>query len=427
MTMTPWGDSGALRERRLPPGRGLPREQVLANQRERLYAAMVAVVAEKGYAETSVADLVELSGVSSRSFYELFADKESAFLATMEELLAGTQGPAIARFGSPEPTPAYLAHIVATFVSLAASQPAAARLVLISAFAAGERAQERIERALEESATVFGAILGALPGYAGTPPEIVRAILGGIAGTLYRRLAEGGGIAGREELAAGLGRWALSIPPPPRPLRARGRRRAPVVGPPPFAAHVPGERVLRSFSAVVAERGLAQTTIAAVAAEAQISQNTFYAHFRDKADAFEAALDSSGAQLVAATLPAVRRNRRWPEAMRVALEAMFGFLAAEPDFAYLREVETAAAGPEAVAKRESTQEEIMRLLEELAEPVPDLDPLASEASVAAIRSLIYRRVRAGGAASLPELVPLATYIFLAPSLGAERAAEVAVG
>ena len=48
---------------------------------------MVASVAEKGYAATTVGDLLEISGVSRSSFYDLFRDKEDCFLATFDALL----------------------------------------------------------------------------------------------------------------------------------------------------------------------------------------------------------------------------------------------------------------------------------------------------------------------------------------------------
>ncbi|HEY5052955.1 MAG TPA: TetR/AcrR family transcriptional regulator, partial [Solirubrobacterales bacterium] len=84
---TPWGDSSLLREKMLPPGRGTPRAVAKRNQRERLFAAMVATVAEKGYEATTVADLVELSGVSRSAFYRHFEDKEKCFLAAIEALV----------------------------------------------------------------------------------------------------------------------------------------------------------------------------------------------------------------------------------------------------------------------------------------------------------------------------------------------------
>src|SRR6266498_996015 len=58
---------------RLPSGRhGLTRETIVASQRGRLLDAMAAAVAEKGYAETTVSDVVDRAGVSRRTFYEQF-------------------------------------------------------------------------------------------------------------------------------------------------------------------------------------------------------------------------------------------------------------------------------------------------------------------------------------------------------------------
>ena len=72
------------------PGRGMPREEAERNHRERLFAAMVAWVVEKGYEATRVADLVELSGISRSAFYRQFADKKECFLAAAEELIEPT-------------------------------------------------------------------------------------------------------------------------------------------------------------------------------------------------------------------------------------------------------------------------------------------------------------------------------------------------
>ena len=88
MVLTPWGDSGSLRERKLRPVRGTPATEVERNQCERLFAAMIASVAERGFAATTVEDLVELSGVSRRSFYDNFADKAECLRAAIEELFS---------------------------------------------------------------------------------------------------------------------------------------------------------------------------------------------------------------------------------------------------------------------------------------------------------------------------------------------------
>lgn len=67
---------------RLPRGRhDLTPEQVRDAQRSRLLNAMAGCVAEKGLAATTVADVIARAGVSRRTFYELFKDKDDCFLA----------------------------------------------------------------------------------------------------------------------------------------------------------------------------------------------------------------------------------------------------------------------------------------------------------------------------------------------------------
>jgi len=48
---------------------------------------MIEVVSERGYPETRVVDVIEVAGVSRKTFYELFSSKEDCFLATYDVLL----------------------------------------------------------------------------------------------------------------------------------------------------------------------------------------------------------------------------------------------------------------------------------------------------------------------------------------------------
>jgi AcrR family transcriptional regulator len=59
----------------------VPREQVAATQRDRLYDGLVRTVAEHGYANASVSDICRASGVTRPAFYEHFESKQGAFLA----------------------------------------------------------------------------------------------------------------------------------------------------------------------------------------------------------------------------------------------------------------------------------------------------------------------------------------------------------
>src|SRR6266576_1786673 len=70
----------------LPRGRHhLTREQVRASQRGRMLLEMVEAVAAKGYASTSVADVIAGARASRETFYEHFENKQDCFLAAYDE------------------------------------------------------------------------------------------------------------------------------------------------------------------------------------------------------------------------------------------------------------------------------------------------------------------------------------------------------
>ena len=71
----------------LPRGRHkLSPEVVRTSQRERIVRAMVELVAEHGYAATTVPNVVAAARVSRNAFYEHFTDKTDCFLAVCDEV-----------------------------------------------------------------------------------------------------------------------------------------------------------------------------------------------------------------------------------------------------------------------------------------------------------------------------------------------------
>jgi AcrR family transcriptional regulator len=117
----------------LPGGHhGLSREQVVESQRERLLAAIVTVVAAKGYRATTVTSIVKEASVSSRAFYQLYADKEEAFCAAfdalvlhIEELLRG------AAAAHPGDWPHQAVAALAALVRFFSEEPELARFCLL--------------------------------------------------------------------------------------------------------------------------------------------------------------------------------------------------------------------------------------------------------------------------------------------------------
>jgi AcrR family transcriptional regulator len=69
------------------PGRGRSRltaEQTASNQRERLMYATASVTADKGYTESTVADIVAAAGLAREVFYRHFADRQDAFMSAYD-------------------------------------------------------------------------------------------------------------------------------------------------------------------------------------------------------------------------------------------------------------------------------------------------------------------------------------------------------
>jgi AcrR family transcriptional regulator len=130
MTRTPWGDATELRERMLRPGRGLPRDEADRNQRERLFAATVATVAEKGYEATTVADVGELSGVSRSAFYRHFEDKQECFLTAAEARIDPTLE-VMARAEGSSSREERTEQALEAFLRLVASQPGASKMCFV--------------------------------------------------------------------------------------------------------------------------------------------------------------------------------------------------------------------------------------------------------------------------------------------------------
>ncbi|HEY8501923.1 MAG TPA: TetR/AcrR family transcriptional regulator [Solirubrobacterales bacterium] len=439
MVATPWGDSETLRDRRLRPGPGVPREEVLANQRERLFGAMVASVARRGFQATTVADLVEVSGVSSRTFYDLFPDKKSCFLATLEAMIEAAIGYAARRAGElagdPDPGGVTMPEDglggsweqraqrgMQAFAEMIVAQPAAARLALIEVYSAGPEALVPIEQAIAGFEWLTRQVVEQSPERAGMPAEMVTALMGAQQEIARNRLREG-----REEelprLTEELWGLLLSYRPPPQPLRLHGR--PPKAQPEAIEGHDHAERALRALAAAVAEEGYAGTTVDAVLRRAQMSATTFYANFDGKEDAMLAAIDSAGAQIVAAIMPAFRRARDWPHGVRAALGALFNFLASRPALANLVMVEVYAAGLGAMQRRHEAMRPLEQLLADGYGQAPEMPAVGAEALVGGIYTLAYRRLRDSGADSLPALAPIFAYIALAPFVGAAEACRIA--
>jgi AcrR family transcriptional regulator/DNA-binding MarR family transcriptional regulator len=82
-------EQARLAAQRIRPGpHGLPREQVSEVQRMRLLRAMAEVAAQRGLHPASVGRVTAQAGVSRRTFYDLFEDRDDCFVAVFDEAIA---------------------------------------------------------------------------------------------------------------------------------------------------------------------------------------------------------------------------------------------------------------------------------------------------------------------------------------------------
>jgi AcrR family transcriptional regulator len=162
------------------PERGQPRAPVASGQRERLLAAAEQLVAEKGWAGTTIEGIVKAAGVSTVTFYELFRDKEGCLVAAFDQG-AGELRAELAAAAPPElPREERLRAGLAALLAAVDAEPARARLCLVEAQKGGPDLRRRYDEELDSAAAALADPLG-------------QAIAGGLAWLLRERLELGGG------------------------------------------------------------------------------------------------------------------------------------------------------------------------------------------------------------------------------------------
>lgn len=129
---------------RLPRGRhGIPKEEVLANQRERLLAATTAIFAEEGYATLSIGAVIGSAGVSRSTFYKFFDDKVDCVLAAQRRAFEALGQTIAWACAGEQDWPRGVARGIGAAIAFAGRFPGEARLVLASSQVASEPALAR--------------------------------------------------------------------------------------------------------------------------------------------------------------------------------------------------------------------------------------------------------------------------------------------
>lgn len=166
----------------------MQREVVVASQRARLLDAMADAVARKGYAATTVADVVGGAGISRKTFYEHFAGKLECFLAAYDEGVEGLLAKHESAWNGPGSFAERQRAAVETYLRALAAAPEFARTVLIETPAAGPVA---LERRAAVHARFAAQLRAAYAERSGAPPEAFAAAVGAVHELVYERVRQG--------------------------------------------------------------------------------------------------------------------------------------------------------------------------------------------------------------------------------------------
>jgi AcrR family transcriptional regulator len=164
----------------------------MENQRERIFESLARVCAAKGYAATTVEDVTAHAGVSRRTFYDLFADKEDCFVAAYDRIAERVLGEAGEAFSAGERAwPERFAAGLRALIELFGAEPAVARLVIVEVLAAGRRALEHRDAALARFAVFFEGGRERLPAEMEGQELLAHAVIGGLYEALYGYILDG--------------------------------------------------------------------------------------------------------------------------------------------------------------------------------------------------------------------------------------------
>jgi AcrR family transcriptional regulator len=182
---------GRRRPDQIPGGHhGLSPEEVAESQRGRILEAMRAAVTEHGYSDASVADVIKRAGVSRKTFYAQFTDKEDCFLAIYGDEMGRLQAVTRDAFDAQDEwIPSLRAGLTALLNALA-YDPAIARLCFVDVLAAGPHAAEARNAAMRELEAILELGRGgdATADGATSPRALGMSMVGGLGEVLYQEI-----------------------------------------------------------------------------------------------------------------------------------------------------------------------------------------------------------------------------------------------
>jgi AcrR family transcriptional regulator/DNA-binding MarR family transcriptional regulator len=159
-------------------------------QRARLLDAAFAVVAEDGYRRMTARRVSGRAGVSNKTFYDLFTDREDCFLAAFDHAVEELAAVVLPAWEGEKEWSARIRAGLGALLDFLDGEPALRQLVFVEALGAGQRVLERraqvlkvLERAIDQGRT--GVKAGREPA-----PLTAEGVIGAAFSVIHTRLLE---------------------------------------------------------------------------------------------------------------------------------------------------------------------------------------------------------------------------------------------
>jgi AcrR family transcriptional regulator len=168
-------------------------------QRRRLLLAFTEVLAENGLVDAGVGRVCKRAGVSRRTFYDLFDDREACFAGVFENAVQRISERVLPVYdtqqdrgrGAPRRWRERTRDALAVLLDFLDEDPALARVLLVETLKAGPVVSERRRRVLDALASALEEGRSDAKSGAEPPPLTAQSTVGGTVSVIHARLCEG--------------------------------------------------------------------------------------------------------------------------------------------------------------------------------------------------------------------------------------------
>ena len=388
-------------------------------------------MAENGYDGVKVRDIVRVAEISSRAFYELFADKEGCFLQNYDLIARRATRRLVNAQGGATGSRERLRRSFDAMVRGVEREPGGTRLALVEVYTAGEAASEHAWIAERVLVGMLAEAFARPPEGVVLPPLVLEGMAAGVAAVVRSRLL-GGRMSQMRGLKGELVDWAFSyfdktagsLAQLDRRGRPAGKTFIPMTietldGEEPSLQAADRARVLAAIAELVVADGYPGLTIPRIRSAAGITRRRFDAVFEDVEDGYLTAVELRVEEALAEAECARARAESWAGGVYRVIATLCDRIGADAFLAKACRMDDGPSGEKAARLRQRLTPIILDLIEDGA-PALGLTLLTREASANALWGLFYRHnvrdwvLRRQIAATL-------SYMVLAPAIGAPAA------